>query len=71
MGLVPVLVPTPPPAVRNSPGVEAIREGFPEEMTVHGCQRIKWPKKSVKSIPGRGWKHAIAPRLGYQQRTVS
>lgn len=43
----------PTPAVRNSPGVETVREGFQEEMTVHGSQRMKWPEKSVKSIPGR------------------
>lgn len=41
--------------MRNSGKVGAVREGFREEVTLDGSQRMRrQPEKSVGSVPGRG-----------------
>lgn len=54
VGSFPLLVSTLPlpPAVRNSPGVGAVREGFQEEVALHDSQRLRWPEKSVGQKAG-------------------
>lgn len=59
--------------MRNSAGVGAVREGFQEEVTLHWLSEDEEvARERVWGVlQAEGWRHAIALRLGYQQRTVS
>lgn len=58
--------------MRNSGRVGAVREGFQEEVTLRWLSEDEEAARGVWGVlQAEGLRHAIAPRLGYLQPTVS